>query len=79
MSTGVPIEVIDPTTGNVICLKVTEKNPEVRKMYISQLELYAECLDETVVTEVNEGIVSFAFQKEEVAHLLFGKWKNKRQ
>lgn len=44
--TTIPVKLIEPSTGRVLELEVTEKNDRFAKMYIDMLTTYAEGLEQ---------------------------------
>lgn len=45
-NTTIPVKIIEPSTGKILELEVTEKNDRVAKMYIDMLTTYAESLEQ---------------------------------
>lgn len=45
-TTNFPVKLVEPSTGRIVELEVTEQNETVAQMYLSQLETYAEGLEQ---------------------------------
>ncbi len=43
-TTNFPVKLVEPSTGRIVEIEVTEQNENVAQMYLSQLETYAEGL-----------------------------------
>ncbi len=72
-----PVELVEPSVGNVVEFKVTEKNEFYAQTYMRQIITYAKCLERLgeAKWEIKGQNVRIVFQNEENARITRRNWK----
>lgn len=71
-----PVELVEPSTGRIVELKVIESNDTVAKMYMGQLEAYAKALEQYgVQCNINDKTIRLTFTDANMAENARKTWK----
>lgn len=70
-----PVRLVEPSSGRVIVLRVTESDECFAGLYIDQLKSYAETFGDEASFKVEGDIISLEFVNDDIAEIVRGCWR----
>ncbi len=72
----IPVELVEPSSGRIVEFHVTETDERFVKMYMSQLTVYAECLEQNGVKwKTTENTILMDCTDNKVAENIRKQWR----
>ena len=72
----IPVKLVEPSSGRIVELQVTENNERFAKMYMSQLTAYAECLEQNGAKwKVTGNTIRIEFTDGDMAENVRQQWR----
>ena len=72
----IPVKLVEPSSGRIVELQVTESNERFAKMYMSLLTAYAECLEQNGVKwKVTGNTLCMVFSNSDMAQTVRQQWR----
>lgn len=72
----IPVKLVEPSSGRIVELQVTENDERFAKMYMSQLTAYAECLEQNGVKwKVTGNTIRIEFTDGDMAETVRQQWR----
>ena len=72
----IPVKLVEPSSGRIVELQVTENNERFAKVYMSQLTAYAECLEQNGAKwKVKGNTIRIEFTDDDMAENVRQQWR----
>ena len=72
----IPVKLVEPSSGRIVELEVTENKERFAKMYMSQLTAYAECFEQNGAKwRVTGNTIRIEFADGDMAETVRQKWR----
>ena len=74
----IPVKLVEPSSGRIVEIQVTENDERYAKMYMSQLTAYAECLEQNGAKwKVTGNTLRIEFTDGDMAENVRQMWRRK--